>query len=366
MFRGDQLRCLTILVFVFIYSVPIMAESFYITASRNAIVRQESKRQSKPLLKLTAGEQLNLVTKIQTNAFYQVILPNGKTGWVSRYVVRLKKGLAVNAPVSGEHTPELSDLTAEQKKYAANHLLLGQPQGQKLLIRKGYVASYSPTLKIPLWVQYRLTKENSVNDTHLRSNKFDDDAQIPPESRAELDDYANSGYARGHMVPTDDMRWDEKTELESNLLTNIVPQVGSSFNGSVWKTLEDRIRKWVLVRDDLIIIMGPVFKAQDKVTDIPRQPVTDKQIVFNVIGKNHVAVPNGFFKIVVDVRNKQHPSMIAFYFPHIETVPGPERKVETYITSINEIEAMTGLDFLSDLPDDIEEQIEKHKPSQLW
>ena len=43
-------------------------------------------------------------------------------------------------------------------------------------------------------------------------------------------------------------------ELESNLLTTIAPQIGATYNGSIWKTIENRVRGWVIDREDLTVI----------------------------------------------------------------------------------------------------------------
>ncbi|MCP4262967.1 MAG: hypothetical protein GY774_36465 [Planctomycetes bacterium] len=341
-------------------------EFFYVEASRNAIVRDEPDSGGEQLLRLERGHQLNAVTGQQTNSFYNVFLPNGETGWVSRYVVRLHTGQAPDAPEVAVMSHVGGGLTEQEREYAALHLAIGKPVGYKEIIRRGYAVGYDPKFKIPVWVQYRLTRANSVNDSFDRSNAFDEDAEVRPQARATLADYAGSGYARGHMAPADDMRWNEEAEEQSNLLTNIAPQVGPSYNGSIWKTIESRVRSWVRNRDDLTIICGPVFEPRTSVQPIERQPATIRQMLYNVIGENNVAVPTAFFKIIVDMRNQQRPDVIAFLVRHIDTVPGPERQVDTYLTSINDIEELTGLDFLTNLPENVQDEIERVTAENSW
>jgi endonuclease G len=217
-------------------------------------------------------------------------------------------------------------------------------------------------------VQYRLTRARSEDNSFPRSDAFEEDAEFPPQARATLDDYAavSSDYARGHMAPADDMRWSESAEGQSNLLTNIAPQIGQTFNGSIWKTIENRVRSWVMDREDLTIICGPVFESRPRVYPIARQPQTERQKLYNVVGENDVAVPTAFFKIVVDMRNQQSPNLLAFLVPHIETQPGPERRIETYLTSVDRIEELSGLDFLTNLPDNVQEEIESVVAAAPW
>ena len=345
-----------------------LGQEFYVEASRNAIVRDEPDSGAEQLLRLERGHQLNAVTGQQTNRFYHVFLPNGETGWVSGYVVRLYTGQAPDAPPVAVMPSVGGGLTVQEREYAAFHLAIGKPVGYKEMFRRGYAVGYDPKFKIPVWVQYRLTRARSEDDSFPRTNAFDEDGEVRPQARATLDDYAavSSNYVRGHMAPANDMQWNQDAEEQSNLLTNIAPQIGPTYNGSIWKTIENRVRSWVRDRGDLTIICGPVFEARARVQQIERQPITTRQMLFNVIGENDVAVPTAFFKIIVDMRNQQRPDVIAFLVRHIDTVPGPERRVETYLTSINQIEELTGLDFLTNLPENVQEEIEREPAANSW
>lgn len=265
-------------------------------------------------------------------------------------------------------TDKSDSFASKEREYTEFHLAIGKPQGFKEIIREGYVLGYDPRLKIPVWVQYRLTQARSEDNSFPRSNAFDEDISIPPQARAKLGDYTAQGgrYVRGHMAPAEDMRWGKSAEAESNLLTNIAPQIGSTFNSSIWKSIEDKVRGWVIDRKDLTIICGPVFKARPRVFRIERQPETDRQMLYNVIGENGVAVPTAFYKIIVDMRNQQKPDVLAFLVPHIETASGPERRIETYITSVDSIEKLTGLDFLTNLPEKVQADIESTPATNPW
>jgi endonuclease G len=354
------------LVAVFVQSAS--AQDYYVEASRTAIVRDGPDKNAEMLLRLERGDQLNAVTNLQTSQFYHVFLPNGATGWVARYVVRLYEGQAPDA-ASVAVMPEVGGgLTTLEREWAEFHLAVGKPKGYREIIREGYTVGYDPKLKIPAWVQYRLTRVRSEDNSFDRSDDFDEDGAIPPQARATLEDYAGFGgvYVRGHMAPAEDMRWSESAEQESNLLTNIAPQIGANYNGSIWKTIENRVRGWMLDREDLTVICGPIFESRSHVQPIERQPETDRQMLYNVIGENDVAVPTAFFKIVVDMRDLQNPNVLAFLVPHIVIETDAEKQVDTYLASVDSIEELSGLDFLSNLPETVQDALESVTATSSW
>ncbi|MEO2055330.1 MAG: DNA/RNA non-specific endonuclease [Nitrospira sp.] len=225
----------------------------------------------------------------------------------------------------------------------AEHLKFGVPSNEPVLLcRTGYALSHDSKLKVADWVIYHLTRRK-VAGRHPRIDRFRSDPDLGKENRATLNDYRKSGYDRGHMAPAGSMKWDARAMSESFLLSNIVPQVGAGFNRGIWRVLEERVRKWTTERGELYIITGPIFEGPPK-----------------TIGKNNVAVPSHFFKIIFDPIQIE---VIAFVMPNrrLETKDLPKQ-----ITSVDAIEGRTGLDFLSRLEDGIEERIEGMTQNQLW
>jgi len=340
------------------------AQSFHVEASRNAIVRDMPRIDAAELMRLERGDVLNLVSPGQTERYYNVVLPDGGVGWVSRYVVRVKEG-----PVEDETVEEVVARVAPPASVEDNvHLAVGRPLGYEVLENKGFVVGYNAQLKIPAWVQYRLTKEQSEIEVLERTNSFNEDLALPSSARAIEADYdvVRPEYVAGHMAPARDMLWSVQAEAESNLFSNIAPQIGTGYNGSVWVRIEHGVRRWVKVREDLTIITGPVFEARPHVQPLGRQPETDRQMLYNVVGQNDVAVPTGFFKIIVDMRNLDSPDVLAFMVPHFETVDSHEREIDQYLCSVDEIEAMTGLDFLTGLPSAVQEDVEALVAQGSW
>ena len=224
------------------------------------------------------------------------------------------------------------------------HVKHGPPSDESVLLcRLGYALSHDGERKVARWVSYHLTREK-VEGIHTRSDDFRPDPDLEPGERSELKDYTGSGYDRGHLAPAASMRWDERAMSESFFLSNMAPQVGVGFNRGIWKVLEDRERTWTTVRGELYIITGPIYVNE----------------TIQHIGSNHVAVPTHFYKIMFDPVRVE---AIAFVLPNAKN---PSSKLSTFITSVDNVEEQTGLDFLPELEDSVEALVEANIAGALW
>jgi endonuclease G len=78
--------------------------------------------------------------------------------------------------------------------------------------------------------------------------------------------------------------------------------------------------------------------------------------------RSRVEIPDAFYKILVDAEPGSI-RLLPFIIP--QTVSGKEPLVE-FLTSVDEIEQATGLDFFWALSDSQENRLEADKPSSLW
>lgn len=86
---------------------------------------------------------------------------------------------------------------------------------------------HSGITRTPLWSAEHLTADNLKAAKDLsRENTFHTESRLPPFARAELSDYARSGYDRGHMAPNGDMP-DRRSQHESFTLANMLYGPGS-------------------------------------------------------------------------------------------------------------------------------------------
>lgn len=234
----------------------------------------------------------------------------------------------------------------------AEHLPYGFPGRENILCRVGYVVSYNDERDVPNWVCYHLTAAYLAVGVGRTDDFRPDPDVLGGDDRAELSDYRGSGYDRGHLAPAADMARSRITMSESFILTNIVPQV-PGFNRGIWKRLETEVRAWAVERGDINVCAGPIYLDDDG----------DGVVEFDVIGRGRTAVPDAFFKIVV-AREDSGVDVIAFVLRNTKYQSGT--KLAGFIVSVDEVEALTGLDFLDRVDDEVEKKIESVKADGLW
>lgn len=117
---------------------------------------------------------------------------------------------------------------------------------------------HSGVTRTPLWSAEYLRPENLALAGDLnRKNSFHPEKRLPPRERAELRDYARSGFDRGHMAPSANMPT-RRTQHESFTLANMVPQDRDN-NREVWAGIEGAVRKMASKEGALYVITGPAF-----------------------------------------------------------------------------------------------------------
>ena len=207
----------------------------------------------------------------------------------------------------------------------------------------GYTVSYDAISKIPEWVAYELTKDETYGDAQRDGKRFEQDASVfLPQ--AEDKDYRGSGWTRGHMAPAADFRWDDDAMWETFVFTNCCPQ-DEELNNGVWNTLEKKCRTWARRFGNVHIVTGPIIGYN----------------TYGTIGKGRVTVPDAFFKaILIHDGSKYHS--IAFI---MENKPQNDN-LQKCAMSVDELESMTGLDLFPALDDSMEEKTEREFSLRVW
>ena len=213
----------------------------------------------------------------------------------------------------------------------------------KILENISYYSAYSEKRKNPIWVAYRLDVHKGQNKLS-RPGKFMVDLRT--KSKVNQGIYSKTGYDRGHMCPNSAIaaRYGKKGQMETFLMSNITPQK-PELNRKVWERLERLEEAYANKFGGIWIITGPIFDQHVELL-------------------NHlVEIPDSFFKILID-EDKGKVRVLPFIVP--QNVTGKEILNE-FLTSVDEIERKTGLDFFSPMDDEYENKLESYVPDKtMW
>jgi endonuclease G len=246
------------------------------------------------------------------------------------------------------------------------HLAMGNPsaaggdENNFLMEKPEFALSYNRADGRPNWVSWHLSTD--WIGTLTRNDTFRPDPQVPADwYRVQSFDFSGSGFDRGHMTPNADR--DKESSIPINqatfLMSNMVAQTPDNNQGP-WAAFEAYLR--TLVEDpvhpqELYIVAGPTGTGGFPVLNGPR---VDK------IANNHVRVPASTWKVVLvlpkdDVtadlsRVTCSARTIAVNLPNVQGIR--TTSWDAYLTSVDQVETMTGYDFFSNVPAPIQRCIE--------
>jgi endonuclease G len=251
--------------------------------------------------------------------------------------------------------------TREPVSSAINNpnLLLGNPSNAApstastdnyLMVKPQYVLSYNNKTRTANWVSWQLNK--SWIGTADRQDNFRPDDTLPDAwYKVRPSDYTGSGYDRGHIAPSADRTRNEADNSATFLMSNMMPQV-PEVNRGVWGDLEEYCRELVQQGKELYIIAGPVGRNG------------------SIGRKEKIAVPAKNWKVIV-VLDRQGLGIqgitsdtrtIAVMMPNDASVKRQGWK--SFRVSVARVERETGLNFLSNVPLQVQQVIESKVDSQ--
>ncbi len=251
--------------------------------------------------------------------------------------------VTVNAPAAGE-----------------DYLILGNPSGATadvanennyLMYKPQYTIAYNRSRAIPNWVAWRL--DTSWIGTAPRQNDFRPDDALPPTWYHVLDtDYSGSGFDRGHHSPSGDRTRTIPDNSATFLMTNMMPQ-GPGNNQGPWEDLESYSRTLAQAGNELYIFAGGTGQGG-----------TGSNGFANTIAGGKIVVPAQTWKVIVVLPNGSNDLQrvntstrtIAVIMPNADSIRN--QNWQDFQTTIDQVETLTGFDFLSNVPTNIQDVIE--------
>lgn len=234
------------------------------------------------------------------------------------------------------------------------HISLGvpkdsDPSNDYFILRKQYALSYNHETGTPNWVSYELTADWFGNVPRYKGN-FITDTSLPAEFyRVKHSDYTNTGFDRGHLVRSEERTKTAEDNKSTFLLTNIMPQT-PDLNRGPWLGFEYYCEKLCKKENKrLFIITGPIFPLDKECCHIDKY--------------NTVARPKSCFKIAVILEKNQNINHIDAKTKVIAVIMPNESGIrkenwEQYRTTVRAIEQETGYNFLSNLPQKLQDILE--------
>lgn len=204
----------------------------------------------------------------------------------------------------------------------------GMPAADQVIANRHYLIGYSYYFRQAKWA-LEIVTPGQVDDVD-RLDNFRPDYRIPEMFRADLVDYKNSGYDRGHLVASANQIGTEIQNSETFLLSNMSPQA-PKFNRNIWKKLENAIRELDAKKNILetYVVCGPVFDFDKPVKSIGTK---DKNGVT-------LPIPQSYFKSVLTENNKGALHMWSFIIPNKNTY----KPLEDFQVPTTTVEKMAGI-----------------------
>lgn len=233
-------------------------------------------------------------------------------------------------PISVDN-PEISD----------SFDFLPTSSSNQIVVHEFFTLSYREDYEQAEWVAYEL-KKMAIANQHFERPFFIEDTKVGSGS-ADWRNYKKSGYDKGHLCAAADMKFSKKAFDETFLTSNIAPQK-HDFNEGIWNTLEQKVRYWSTKYDGIYVVTGGVLSGNLK-----------------TIGKERVAVPDYFYKVLLDDSRGEY-KMIGFLVPAIDS----DKPLYEFVVPVEQIEKMTGIDFFPKLEDALEIKLEKASDYKGW
>ncbi|RSK49644.1 DNA/RNA non-specific endonuclease [Hymenobacter rigui] len=228
-----------------------------------------------------------------------------------------------------------------------------------LMEKPQYALSYHRDQGKPNWVSWYLAPK--WVGSAPRQNDFRADNTLPAGwYQVSTSSYSGSGFDRGHNCPSADRTSSVPDNSATFLMTNMIPQSPTN-NQQTWAALENYGRTLIDAGNEVYIIMGSYGKGGNGVIRANGQP--DRPVYAETIDQGRIQVPKRIWKVLVVLPQGTNDISRVNASTRIIAIDTPNDNGMTtnwgqYRTTVDAIEAATGLDLLSALPTSVQQVVE--------
>lgn len=279
-----------------------------------------------------------------------------------------EENVNANAPTEGrKYVTDYSMPHLDASLYYVEHVLTVD-KAEVL----NYAYQWDNAMKHTTWVAFYFDKVTN-GDVTGRTDAWDVDPLLPVEMQTNNSHHTSDGFDRGHLVASEDRVFSKEANQQTFYFSNMSPQF-NSFNGGYWITFENKVRKWARsgTFDKLYVTKGGSLrqllkdnkegKGQDG-----QVPATDAN-GFTIHG---LACPKYYFMALLGEKEGRYQA-IGFWVEHRDDYgydndkQAPVSVMKETAVSIDRLEELTGIDFFCNLPDSIEDEVEKEYTADGW
>lgn len=226
-----------------------------------------------------------------------------------------------------------------------------------------FIVEWDADKKAQRWTAYRIHKGQTGSAGY--DGRFEEDPDLPTSYRVSdtYSYYKGSGFTRGHICASADRQYSKTANHQTFYYTNMQPQY-YMFNAgnedkydSPWCRLESKVRNWGRSSgcDTLYVVKGGTIE-EDMLLKNSRYP--QGKI------KGQLPIPKYFF-VALLMKTKTTYQAIGFWLEH-DNIDHSGDELSKYAMSIDNLEALTGIDFFCNLPDATENEVEKSFATIKW
>lgn len=215
-----------------------------------------------------------------------------------------------------------------------------------------YSIAHNPARKHCRWTAFTFDPSNRAirwkrdnwENTEWRGDPFQPNPEMPDNYVMTKEQINKNGFVRGHIVASYDRVYSKDANEQTFYYSNITPMY-SSFNTGAWNDCEQLVQGWGRNSDfcdTLYIVKGGTIREGE----------------YRTVG-TCPTVPNHYFMALLCLKNNSYKA-IGLLFKHEQ---GYSR---IQACSIDYLESFTGIDFFCNIPDAVENTIEKRYYTGQW